>query len=106
MKEGMRHGGTTLERFAWRLDTPAGLVVMFATAFLLRIAIAPQVGFYIDLHYFQTWAGELANVGPHRFYSVDKLADYPPGYLYVLWLIGKVSATPGYLLLKLPAILG
>ena len=32
-------------------------------------------------------------------------ADYPPGYLYVLWLIGKLSTTPGYLLLKLPSIL-
>jgi Gpi18-like mannosyltransferase/putative flippase GtrA len=29
--------------------------------------------------------------------------DYPPGYLYVLWLCGKLSAAPGYLLLKLPA---
>jgi Gpi18-like mannosyltransferase len=31
--------------------------------------------------------------------------DYPPGYLYLLWLTGKVSAAPGYLLLKLPAVL-
>ena len=30
--------------------------------------------------------------------------DYPPGYLYVLWGIGKLSSSPSYLLLKLPAI--
>jgi hypothetical protein len=78
---------------------------MFSIALLVRILIAPHVGFYSDLNYFQTWAGELARVGPHRFYSVDRLADYPPGYLYMLWLIGKISATPGYLLIKLPPIL-
>lgn len=95
-----------LERLAWRLDAPAGLVAMFSVALLLRIAIAPRVGFYIDLRYFQTWSAELAKVGPHRFYSIDNLADYPPGYLFVLWLIGKISSAPGYLLIKMPAILG
>src|SRR5436190_4431356 len=89
----------------WRLDTTLGLVGMFSLAFLLRILIAPHFGFSIDLNFFQTWARELHEVGPHRFYSTDHTADYPPGYLYVLWLIGSISATPGYLLLKLPAIL-
>jgi Gpi18-like mannosyltransferase len=37
---------------------------------------------------------------------VDAGVDYPPGYLLVLWLIGKISAAPGYQLLKLPANLG
>jgi Gpi18-like mannosyltransferase len=101
-----RARGAPFERFIWRLDTTPGLVAMFTVALLLRVAIAPHVGFYFDLHYFQTWAGELARVGPHNIYSVDHAVDYPPGYLYVLWLIGKISATPGYLLIKLPAILG
>jgi Gpi18-like mannosyltransferase len=78
---------------------------MFSLAFLVRILIAPHFGFSIDLNFFRTWTRELHEVGPHRFYSTDHLADYPPGYLYVLWLIGSISATPGYLLLKLPAIL-
>jgi hypothetical protein len=77
---------------------------MFSLALLLRLLIAPHFGFYIDLHFFRTWAGELREVGPHRFYDTDHLADYPPGYLYVLWLVGRISATPSYLLLKLPAI--
>ena len=92
-------------RFAWRLETPVGLAVMFAAAFLLRALIAPHVGFYDDLRLFQTWAARLDEVGPGGFYVEGQFADYPPGYLYVLWLIGKLSATPGYLLLKLPAIL-
>jgi hypothetical protein len=77
---------------------------MFSLALLVRILIAPHFGFSIDLNFFRTWAGELREVGPHRFYDTDHLADYPPGYLYVLWLVGGISATPGYLLLKLPAI--
>jgi Gpi18-like mannosyltransferase len=89
----------------WRLDTPAGLVAMFAVAFLVRVLLAPHVGFYGDLRLFQTWTAQLAEVGTQDFYDQGQFVDYPPGYLYVLWLTGKISATPGYLLLKLPAIL-
>ena len=92
-------------RFAWRLETPAGLIAMFAVAFILRLLVAPHAGVYGDLRLYQRWADRLADVGPRHFYAEGQFADYPPGYLYVLWLIGKLSATPGYLLLKLPAIL-
>jgi dolichyl-phosphate-mannose-protein mannosyltransferase len=95
----------SLRRFVWRLDSPAGLVCMFSLAFLVRVLIGPHAGYYADLKIFQHWAERLAEVGPHRFYA-EGWADYPPGYLYVLWLIGKISAPPGFLLLKLPAILG
>src|SRR5262245_1230246 len=91
-------------RALWRLETPAGLAALFAVALLLRLVIAPEVGFKGDLNLFQEWARRLADVGPRAFYAKGEFADYPPGYLYVLWLIGKLSATPGYLLLKLPAI--
>jgi Gpi18-like mannosyltransferase len=94
-----------LLRLAWRLDTRAGLVAMFAVAFCIRVLIAPHVGFYGDLRLFKMWASRLDEVGLHKFYVQGQFADYPPGYLYVLWLLGKLSATPGYLLLKLPAIL-
>jgi hypothetical protein len=96
----------SFRELAWRLDTQVGLLSMFAIAFLIRLAIAPWVGFYFDLHNAQIWAGELARVGPHRFYSTVQFSDYPPGYLYFLWVVGKVSATPGYLLVKMPALLG
>ena len=95
-----------LIQLAWRLDTQSGLLTMFAVAFVMRLVIAPWVGFYYDLHNAQLWAGELARVGPHHFYSSVQFADYPPGYLYFLWLIGKISSSPGYLLVKMPALLG
>jgi hypothetical protein len=94
-----------LARLAWRADTPLGLVVMFSVGLLVRLLIAPRAGYYADLKIFQAWAVRLADVGPRQFYS-GVWADYPPGYLYVLWLLGKLSSPPSYVLLKLPAIFG
>jgi dolichyl-phosphate-mannose-protein mannosyltransferase len=78
---------------------------MFSLALLVRIVIAPHAGFYGDLKWFQAWATRLVEVGPRQFYAGGHFADYPPGYMYVLWLIGKISVPPGYVLLKMPAIL-
>ena len=101
--QGARGG---LERLAWWFDTPLGLVALFAVGLGIRLAIAPWEGFYLDLENAKVWAGALAQVGPHRFYSSVQFADYPPGYLYFLWVIGKISAAPSYFLLKMPALLG
>src|SRR5919202_1923900 len=95
----------SLVRLAWRLDTRAGLAAMFSVGLLIRLLIAPYVGFHGDLRLFGIWAARLAEVGPNKFYVEGQFADYPPGYLYVLWFVGKLSTPPGYLLLKLPAIL-
>lgn len=92
-------------RLAWRLDTPVGLAALFALALLVRLLIAPRAGFYGDLNAFHEWARRLADVGPGNFYVEGQSVDYPPGYLYVLWLIGEISESPDYGLLKLPAIL-
>jgi Gpi18-like mannosyltransferase len=78
---------------------------MFSLGLLIRLAIAPRVGFYEDLHLFQTWATRLGAVGTHRFYVPGEFQWESPGYLYVLWVLGNISAVPGYLLLKLPSIL-
>jgi Gpi18-like mannosyltransferase len=88
----------------WRLDTPVGLAAMFAIALLLRILLAPHLGFYGDLRLFRIWTTQLAHSGTRHFYVAGQFQDYPPGYLYVLWLTSKLSAAPSYLLLKLPAI--
>ena len=94
-----------LRRFAWRLETPRGLVALFGAALALRLLIAPFTGFWGDIEVYRQWAVSLHAVGLHRFYTEGTPAEYPPGYLYVLWLIGKLSASPGYLLLKLPSLL-
>ncbi len=88
----------------WLLDTPVGLTAMFAVGLIVRVALAPHLGFKGDLQLFQRWTTDLSKFGTHKFYSQAGFADYPPGYLYVLWLTSKISATPSYLILKLPSI--
>ena len=94
-----------VRRFSWRLDTTVGLVAIFALGLAVRLLIAPHTGYYADLKIFQHWAERLGDVGLRGFYAED-WADYPPGYLYILWVLNKVASPPGYLLLKLPAIVG
>ena len=67
----------------------------------------PGSGFKTDLDLFRYWADSLAQHGPFGFYDRGFFADYTPGYLYALWLVGIVGSLIGGIgdLIKLPAIL-
>ncbi|MDD2899907.1 MAG: hypothetical protein PHI31_14485 [Desulfuromonadaceae bacterium] len=89
------------------------LALMMAGAFVVRLALAAMTtGHSADIGTFSAWAGHAAE-GLTSFYSPGYFADYPPGYMYVLWLVGKARLllaldfnTPPFLVvLKLPAIL-
>ncbi len=79
-----------------------------AVALLLRFLIMPYGGFPVDIGTFKAWAHHLAERGPAAFYGAG-FADYLPGYLYVLWVIGEIHRIvrfndPAFLFaLKLPA---
>jgi len=79
-----------------------------AVALLLRFLVMPYGGFPVDIGTFKAWASSLAESGPAAFYGAG-FADYLPGYLYVLWIIGEVNRIvrfndPAFLFaLKLPA---
>ena len=45
-------------------------------------------GYPYDMSCFVAWGEKLAAQGPAAFYSEGYFADYPPGYLYVLGLVG------------------
>ncbi len=81
---------------------------------LLRILFAMfHTGFITDTACFAAWASRVYEGGISAFYSPDVFTDYPPGYMYILYIIGFISSclkleylSPMHLLLlRLPAIL-
>ncbi|MDP8905648.1 MAG: phospholipid carrier-dependent glycosyltransferase [Chloroflexota bacterium] len=71
------------------------LVILLLLGLLLRLTIAyvmlPGSGFESDIGTFSAWARALYHEGPGTFYA-DNWSDYPPGYLYVLWLGSHLAA--------------
>lgn len=55
----------------------------------LSRALPARTGFRVDVGDFTAWAQWLASLGPGGFYAPGYFSDYPPGYLYVLWLLGS-----------------
>jgi Gpi18-like mannosyltransferase len=87
--------------------------LLLGAAVLLRMVLAAITkGYQPDITTFSAWAAHAAD-GLTSFYAPGYFADYPPGYIYVLWLIGKLRLvlalpfdSPQFMvLLKLPAIL-
>lgn len=90
------------------------ILLIFAAAFLIRCLCACLVrGFINDTACFAGWANLAFENGLGEFYSSGTFTDYPPGFIYVLWVIGAIFSifkipylsAPCLLLLKLPAIL-
>ncbi|WP_052756044.1 phospholipid carrier-dependent glycosyltransferase [Paenibacillus durus] len=90
------------------------LWIVLSAAFLLRLWLGwTSQGYMNDMKTFMYWGQRLAEVGPGRFYQEGIFADYPPGYIYILYLLhliqqglGLSPDSPGEMLLfKLPAIL-
>ena len=80
---------------------------------VVKVLIAPHFQYRVDVGSYSAWALKLAAEGPARFYAPGYFADYPPGYMYVLWAVGLASRAlrAGWqsdwfvALLKLPALL-
>jgi len=88
----------------------SAIVILLALGLALRVIIAyllPGSGFGVDLNAFRFWAGDLAQHGSFGFYERGFFADYTPGYLYLLWLVGIAGQALGGIgdLIKVPAIL-
>ena len=90
------------------------MVLLFA--FLLRIILSPVMqGHPTDINNFKAWSISLAKVGLGKFFN-NVWCDYPPGYLYILWIMGNIyhlfdstfaywNQTPFTFLVKFPAII-
>lgn len=92
------------------------LPVLVLAGLVLRLIFISNEGFKTDVQTFESWAISLAEHGFGGFYGRTGFADYPPGYFYVLAVIGWIwealfkgvdGGHYGILkaLVKLPAIL-
>lgn len=83
--------------------------ILICIALFLRLFIAVAVpSFSSDLSLFKDWAAA-AGKNLITVYSNSRNADYPPLYMYVLAVVGKIGNTSAFssyfnLLLKLPSI--
>jgi dolichyl-phosphate-mannose--protein O-mannosyl transferase/Gpi18-like mannosyltransferase len=80
-----------LARRRARASTAAGsIALLLLIGLLIRLTIAyiilPGSGFETDIATYSSWAQTLYENGPGTFYAVAGFADYPPGYLYLIWL--------------------
>ena len=60
------------------------VIVMFASAFIIRMIGAFKFSGHADIECFEYWATTVFDNGFGKFYEVAKFADYPPGYMYIL----------------------
>ena len=69
------------------------LWLLLGCALALRLVLALVTdGYPYDMSCFVAWGDKLASQGPAAFYSEGYFADYPPGYLIVLGLVGVIRA--------------
>ncbi len=73
-------------------STASIVALALLAASILRIILAVKVpGHEVDIGCFLGWGGMMLEGGPANFYVSGGFADYPPGYLYVLWLNSAVA---------------
>ncbi len=74
----------------------ARIILLVVLGLTLRIILARMdYSFVTDLNTFKYWSDYLASAPFSGFYSGEFFADYPPGYLYVLWFVAKIGALLG-----------
>lgn len=90
------------------------LAVILIAGFVIRIICSLRYyGHPTDINCFMAWGYHLNNGGLAAFYNSGMFADYPPGYMYVLYvtagiarLIGLEYGSNAYALItKMPGIL-
>ncbi|MEO6991658.1 MAG: glycosyltransferase family 39 protein [Candidatus Baltobacteraceae bacterium] len=86
---------------------------MLLVAFLIRLVFLNADGFKNDVVTFEAWSLTLAEHPLREFFAKAGFADYPPGYFFILWLVGHaykllIHGDPSWTLLKfavkLPAV--
>jgi dolichyl-phosphate-mannose-protein mannosyltransferase len=90
------------------------ILVLLFLALIVRIWIAVKIrGFQVDIQTFILWADRAVEHGFSGFYQEGVFTDYPPGYIYILYILGSIKALFSWgldsvstrLLFKSPAII-
>jgi len=80
------------------------IIFILLSGFFLRLVFSFFGTLELDHNTFVGWSYRLVNEGFSNFYN--GWSDYLPGYLYVLWFLGKLNVSFGIeLFYKLPAII-
>jgi len=88
--EGPERSPEMVRRDVRRRRANIAIAVLIVAGVVLRLLVTRAQGFPSDVGTFMAWAEKLAAVGPGRFYEPGYFSDYPPGFLYVLWLLGAL----------------
>lgn len=87
------------------------IIAVIAAAFAVRVICAVMYkGHETDISCFSAWSDMIFRDGISNFYTSEAFHDYPPGYMYVLYIIGAIKSVFNpqegglYLLIKFPAI--
>ena len=68
-----------------------GYLILFFIGLGIRLAaFTINMPFQVDITTFQAWATMLYEGGLSNFYYADTFTDYPPMYMYVLWVAGAI----------------
>lgn len=114
MRRYLQVSGKGVETAQDKRDAGLWFAVLFAAALLLRFILAGKYkGNETDMNCFIAWADMVYGDGIKAFYTADAFTDYPPGYMYILWVIGAIrdlfgiawDSTASIVLTKTPAIL-
>ena len=71
------------------------MLVLFGIA-AIKVAVMPFFpGFGPDVGSYQSWGSQIATFGPAHTYQEGYFLDYPPGYLYALWVAGLIGQAIG-----------
>lgn len=74
-----------------KIQISTSAICLLLSAFVLRLLIGGLYrGFDLDMNCFMGWADRLFSNGLSTFYSGEGFTDYPPGYMYVLWIQGAI----------------
>ncbi len=100
--------------FNWKKILTNPYFIIGLSGFAIRIFVSKFVsGFPTDISCFKSWAQMLHSDGLSNFYTSQAFTDYPPGYMYILSIVGFIrqimnleyESAAYTLLVKMPSII-